>query len=209
MSYTTLVLVVAASWLSIGLTLSLTMGRRGHDAFSWLILGTLFGPLGAIFAVEARGQEEARPELVAPHGPSGAGPVDVLVGIDGSPESMAPLRAAFEVLGSRLGRLTLASVIPFDCGVARQRSAREDLERVGSFVAGEPQLEVLYGRPAQALLDRAVEGGYDLLVIGTRGTGASKALLGSTAADISRSAKLPVLLMGDGSTPHLDEPVRG
>ncbi|HKY77167.1 MAG TPA: universal stress protein [Acidimicrobiia bacterium] len=199
MSYTTLVLVVAASWLSIGLTLSLTMGRRGHDAFSWLILGTLFGPLGAIFAVEARGQEEARAELVAPHGPSGAGPVDVLVGTDGSPESMAALRAAFEILGSRLGRLTLATVIPFDCGIARQRSAREDLERAGSLIGGEPQLEVLYGRPAQALLDRAVEGGYELLVIGTRGTGASKALLGSTAADISQSSKLPVLLMGDGS----------
>ena len=199
-SYTTLVLVVAASWLSIGLTLSLTMGRRGHDAFSWLILGTLFGPLGAIFAFEARGQEGRRTELVAPHGPSGAGPVDVLAGIDGSPESMAALRAGFEVLGSRLGRLTLATVIPFDCGVARQQAAREELERAGSSIAGEPQLEVLYGRPAQALLDRAIEGGYDLVVIGTRGAGASKALLGSTAADISRSAKLPVLLMGDGST---------
>ncbi|HEV8627025.1 MAG TPA: hypothetical protein VG034_21480 [Acidimicrobiia bacterium] len=47
MSYGTFVLVVAVSWLAIGLTLSLVMGRRGHDAFTWLVLGTLFGPLGA------------------------------------------------------------------------------------------------------------------------------------------------------------------
>ena len=65
-SYHTLVIVFAVAWLSIGLTLSLVMGRRGHDAFSWLILGTLFGPLAAIFAVEARGEERLRPELVAP-----------------------------------------------------------------------------------------------------------------------------------------------
>jgi len=202
--YETFVIVAAVCWLSIGLTLSLAMGRRGHDAFAWLILGTLFGPLGAIFAVEARGQEEIRPELVARRGMSGSGPVDVLAGIDGSPESWAALGAAFEILGSRLGRLTLATVIPFDCGADRQRAARAQLEQAGTIVAGEPRLEVLHGRPAPALLDRAVEDGYDLVVIGTRGSGASKALLGSTALDVARSAKVPVLLMGDGSTAHLE-----
>ena len=99
MSLGVLVLVVAVAWLSIGLTLSLVMGRRGHDAFSWLILGTLFGPLGAVFAVEARGEEHMRPELVAPRTSGGSGPVDVLVGIDGSPESTSALRAAVELLG--------------------------------------------------------------------------------------------------------------
>ena len=45
MSYTTLFLVVGIGWLVTGLVLSLIMGRRGHDAFSWLLLGSLFGPL--------------------------------------------------------------------------------------------------------------------------------------------------------------------
>ncbi|HVW35101.1 MAG TPA: universal stress protein, partial [Acidimicrobiia bacterium] len=81
MSYSTVVIVGAACWLSIGLTLSLVMGRRGHDAFAWLILGTLFGPLGAIFAVEARGEERPRPELIAERRSAGPGPVDLLVGV--------------------------------------------------------------------------------------------------------------------------------
>ena len=206
MSYSTFVIVGAACWLAIGLILSLAMGRRGHDAFAWLILGTLFGPLGAIFAIQARGQEETRPELVAPHHLSGVGPVDVLAGIDGSSESRAALRAAFEILGPRLRRLTLATVVPFDSGTDRQRSARAHLEEAGALVAGGPRLEVLHGRAAAALLERATDDGYDLLVIGTRGAGASKALLGSTALDLARSAKVPVLLMGNGHPLGLEDP---
>jgi nucleotide-binding universal stress UspA family protein len=199
-SYGTFVAVVAVGWLSVGLTLSLVMGRRGHDAFSWLILGTLFGPLGAIFALEARSQERLRPELVAPRRSSGPGPIDVLVGIDGSPESRAALLAATSLLGPRLGRLTLATVIPFDCGFDRERSAKAILEHQGDALGGGARLELLHGRPAPVLLERATGDGYDLLVVGTRGAGASKAVLGSTAVDVAESAKVPVLLMGDGSS---------
>lgn len=197
-SYGTLVLVVAVAWVSIGLTLSLIMGRRGHDAFSWLILGTLFGPLGAVFAVEARGEERVRPQVVAARKSSGTGPIDVLVGLDGSPESRAALQAAVEMLGPRLGRLTLASVIPYDSGFDRQRTARATLEQQASLVDGGARLELLHGRPASALLERAMTDGYDLVVLGTRGAGLTKALLGSTAVDVAEAAKIPVLLMGDG-----------
>lgn len=201
MSYSTLVLVMGAIWLTVGLTLSLVMGRRGHDAFSWLILGTLFGPLGAIFAIEARSEERSRPELVARRRSSGPGPIDVLVGVDGSPESRAALVAVTELLGPRLGRLTLATVVPYDSGFDRQRTARAALEQQGETLGGGPRLELLHGRPASVLLERAAEDGYDLLVVGTRGAGASKALLGSTAVDVAQSAKVPVLLMGvDGPT---------
>ena len=196
MSYSTVVLVMAASWLSVGLTLSLIMGRRGHDAFSWLVLGTLFGPLGAIFAFAARSDERVRPELVAARLSSGPGPVDVLVGVDGSPESRAALLAATELLGPRLGRLTLAAVVPYASTPLVVREARQALESQSEAVAGGPQLEVLHGRPAPALLDRATGDGYDLLVIGTRGHGATKALLGSTAVEVAESTKVPVLVMG-------------
>ncbi len=200
MSYSTLVIVVAAGWLAVGLVLSLVMGRRGHDAFSWLVLGTLFGPLGLVFAFEARSEERPRPELVAARTSKGSGPIDVLVGVDGSPESRAALSAAAELLGPRLGRLTLATVIPYDCGFDRQRTAQKALEDQRAAVGGGPRLEMLHGLPAPVLLQRAVEDGYDLLVIGTRGAGASKALLGSTAVAVAQSAKIPVLLMGTGGS---------
>jgi len=195
-SSTTVVLLVAAGWLSIGLGLSLVMGRRGHDAFSWLVLGALFGPLGAVFALEARGEERIRSELVAARRSAGPGPIDVLAGVDGSPESQAALLAATRLLGPRLGRLTLATVIPYDSGADRKRSARTMLEHQGALVGGGPRLELLHGRPAPVLMERAVDDGYDLLVVGTRGAGASKAFLGSTAVDVAEWARVPVLLMG-------------
>lgn len=200
-SYGTLALLIAVAWMSVGLTLSLVMGRRGHNAFAWLVLGTLFGPLGLIFAVEARSEEQLRPELIASGTSRGEGPVDVLVGIDGSPESRAALRAAAELLGPRVGRLTLATVIPYDSGVDQQRTARARLEQESTMLGGGPQLEVLHGRPGVVLLQRAAEDGYDLLVIGCRGAGASKAFLGSTAVDIAESAKIPVLVMGADGVP--------
>jgi len=198
-SYSTLVVVMAAGWLLVGLTLSLVMGRRGHDAFGWLLLGTLFGPLAAVFAVEARGQERPGPKLVAVRRSIGPGPVDVLAGVDGSPESEAALLAAAGILGPRLGRLTLATVIPYDSGFDRERTARAALERQAAAVGGGPRLELLHGRPAPVLLERAAADGYDLLVIGTRGAGASKAFLGSTAVDVAEWARVPVLLMGTGA----------
>jgi nucleotide-binding universal stress UspA family protein len=44
----------------------------------------------------------------------------------------------------------------------------------------------------------AAEGGYDLLVVGSRGTGLSKVLLGNTATTLAAQAKVPVLLAGGG-----------
>ena len=196
-SYTALFLVVAIGWLAIGLALSLIMGRRGHDAFSWLLLGSLFGPLGLVLAVDAwRHGERRAPELVARRRASGTGSVDVLVGFDGSPESKAAFTAALDLLGSRLGRLTLATVIPYDGGLEHERMAKAALEREGESAGRMPRLEILHGRPSEALLERATEDGYEILVIGTRGAGASRALLGSAAADLARAGKIPVLLAG-------------
>jgi nucleotide-binding universal stress UspA family protein len=196
-SFTTLFLFAAVAWLIIGLGLSVLMGRRGHDAFSWLLLGSLFGPLGLVLALDAwRHGERRHPELVSLRRTRGHGPVDVLVGFDGSPESKAALAASLELLGARLGRLTLTTVIPYDGGLDHERTAKAELERVAASLGCRPRLEILRGRPSEVLLERAAVDGYDLLVIGTRGAGASRAILGSAAGDLARASKVPVLLLG-------------
>jgi nucleotide-binding universal stress UspA family protein len=56
-----------------------------------------------------------------------------------------------------------------------------------------PGIMMLSGRPADALSEHALRDGYHLLVVGRRGRGASKAILGSTAARLT-SAPIPVLV---------------
>ena len=53
------------------------------------------------------------------------------------------------------------------------------------------------GRPATTLDTIAAEDGYDLLVVGARGTGMSSVLLGSVATSLAARASVPVLIVGD------------
>jgi len=197
-----LLVAVAAAWLVIGLMLSLVMGRRGHDGFSWLVMGSLLGPLAIVLALNSSRHEQLGPTVLdtATHARS-AGTVDVLVGHDGSPEAGAVLEAAIRLFGPRLGRLTLATVVPFDGGAEVEPQAEVALRRVARLAkAPNAELEVLHGRPAEALRQRAAEGGYSVLAVGTRGQGVAGAVLGSTAAELARSSKVPVLMVGPSTT---------
>jgi nucleotide-binding universal stress UspA family protein len=123
------------------------------------------------------------------------------VGFDGSPEATAALDAAISLLGPRLGRLTVARVIPYDAPGGDEEAATARLKQLctepSRSTAG---FEILRGQAVEALGRRGVEGGYQLLTIGTRGAGFSKAVLGSTASGLARSSKLPVLMVGGEAT---------
>ena len=199
----TLVGLIAVAWLGIGLGLSLFLGRQGFDGFSWFVLGTMLGPFAVVLTVDAL-RHEGRPTprtLAMPAAPADAktGSVDVLVGFDGSPEAQAALTAAIEMLGPRLGRLTLATVVPFDGGLEAERNAVDALDGQADRLAWlAPGLEVLRGQPGPALSTRAAEGGYELVAVGTRGAGRAH-LFGSAASELARASKVPVLLVGPGA----------
>ena len=126
---------------------------------------------------------------------AGTGPVDVLVGADGSPESEAAMDSVVALLGDRLGRLTLATVVPYGDITAPERQATEALRQLTPR-APAADLEVLHGHPSAALRQYAVEGGYQLIVVGTRGRGLTKGILGSAATELARDSEIPVLLVG-------------
>ena len=91
----------------------------------------LLGPIALLLAlVEVRNERPWWTRLVA-SGDPGRGPVDVLVGIDGSPESAASTTAALELLGDRVGRLTLVAVTDLDGSYAgrEEREARNRMRR--------------------------------------------------------------------------------
>ena len=65
-----------------------------------------------------------------------------------------------------------------------------------SVTAPELTIEtaVIAGRPAPAIVEHATTGGYDLIVMGTRGrTGLSHLVMGSVAERVLRKAPCPVL----------------
>jgi len=195
-----LVLVMIA-WVVIGLTLSAVMGRRGHDRWSWLVLGAILGPLAVVLAFGARHHagEDGTGQVVRE--PTGApGPIDVLVGADGSPESSAAAVGARALLGPRLGRLTLVTVIPFDAPPADEQSAATALAHqateLGDTSVG---MEIVRGQPADALRETAATDGYEVLACGTRGRGRSRAVFGSVASTLARGSRIPVLMF-DAST---------
>lgn len=201
MNRTQVGIVIVVAWVTIGLVVGLLMGRRGHHALASMALGVVLGPLMIPLARNStRDEARSRPHELIP-GVAGAGTVDVLVGIDGSPASEAALHAVAGLLGSRIGRLTLVCVVDYDSVGStppwdEEVRATEVLERLRSSVQDlTPGTAVLPGQPAAALMKEAVEGGYELLVIGKRGHGAAKALMGSTASRLAHGANVPILIV--------------
>jgi nucleotide-binding universal stress UspA family protein len=204
MSFTTIGLIVLGVWGGIGVLSSLVMARRGHHPFTWFLLGAVFGPLVLVFVAEALVAEQHGRSEVVHAGSASGGPLSILVGIDGSPESVGALRTAIALLGSRIGRLTLAEVVDYETaggGLPAERRHADNqlsvLTQEAAALAGlDPATVVLAGRPADALLEAALDARCHLLVIGGRGHGATKAVLGSVARQLTANAPLPVLVVG-------------
>lgn len=186
--------VVAVAWVVVGGITAVAMVRRGHDAATWAGIGFLFGPLAVAAAVAASRASTAGGDVrVLATGRPGPGGVDVLVGLDGSPEAGAALAAAVDLHGDRIGRLTLAAVVPHDAEPGPEVALT--LDDAARTVAGlEPGRVILRGEPAAALARHAAEEGYALVVVGARGRGRSSSPLGSVAARLAGGAAVPVLV---------------
>jgi nucleotide-binding universal stress UspA family protein len=198
---------IGALWIVIGVSASIVMGRRGYSPFAWLLLGAILGPLVIPLAVGTVRAAREDPRVL-PHSfresVGGAGTVNLLVGIDGSTHSEGALRAALALLGNRIGRLTLATVIDYNSNSAMSGRLPRDTERLAieglegsaaAIGAIAPDTVLLVGQPAEALMEHAAEDGYEVLVVGRRGHGASNVLLGSTAMRLVEAAGIPVLVV--------------
>jgi nucleotide-binding universal stress UspA family protein len=202
MSFTEFALSAALGWLAIGIIVSIGMRRRGHAFFTWWYLGAVLGPLAVPLAIDAIFRERSLAVTAVSAPSKHAGGVDVLAGIDGSATSLAAAHAAVALLGERVNRVTLAAVVDYDAvsgGAADRRAQAEgDLAHAAETLSGlRSEQVILVGAAADALARAARGGGYDLLVVGSRGRGASRALLGSVASHLARGVGIPVLLGDD------------
>jgi nucleotide-binding universal stress UspA family protein len=191
--------LLGTTFVCIGLVLAIVMGRLGYSSFTWGLLGLVLGPIALLLALSsARNGRPSWSRLLA-GGDPGSGPVDVLIGIDGSRESAAAASAALDLLGDRVGRLALVAVTAIDespAGREEQARLQAELERQAQELqlaqrgrrqsghAGQtviPALMLRSGQPAAVLDEMAVEDGYSL-VVGARGAGLSTVLLAVSPA---------------------------
>lgn len=196
MSTELIVVVIAVGWPLLGVVLALVMGRRGNEPSSWFILGAILGPLAVVFALDSwRHREDMGEPRVVRRTVRASGSVDVVLGADGSPESLAASRGVVSLLGERLGRLTLVSVLPYDATPQTIGFAESALkQQLAALGDGRVGIEFLRGEPAGALRAFADQRGYGLIAVGTRGHGRSKALLGSIANRLAEGSGVPVLM---------------
>lgn len=140
----------------------------------------------------------------------------IVVGVDGSPSSLAALRWAVrqaELTGGTVDAIVAwrmpASVAGYgfapvamsdrsDMEQIAQRALDEAISKVAGPGGGPPiRRVVVQGFPAPVLLRASV--GADLLVLGSRGHGGfSGALLGSVGQHCVRHAHCPVVIIRDG-----------
>lgn len=135
----------------------------------------------------------------------------VLVGIDGSAASHKAARMAAEIAGKFGARLTLAYVVPrlllppdaYGLTVAEveaeHRAHADEVLAAATAALGPgaaPARLVLFGSPADALVEAAQAEQADLVVVGSRGHGAvSRVLLGSTSGRVVHVSTGPVLVV--------------
>jgi len=187
---------VAGVWVVEALVLGYVMGRRGYDAYAWTLIGLFLGPISVALALSF----SIRPPSWQPRflhaGARGLGRTGVLVGIDGSAESNAAVERVKALFGASLGRVTLARAVPIDATAdAEQIAERQLAVALAAHREIDPSTVVLRGEPVAALRDYADRLGYELLAVGTRGQGRTKAILGSVATGLARGGSIPVLLV--------------
>lgn len=193
-------------WIAIGVVQAMALGRRGFDGSSWFLIGMVLGPMSIPIAINCvrRDQVLAPKLLEAPPSVHPAGTCSVLIGFDGSPEAKAATGDVVRLLGSRIGRLGLVSVVPFDAARDVQDTTEQGLTEFASEFAGlSPILQVVQGHPATALMQAAESGRYDMLAVGTTGRGRAH-LFGSAAKELAHRSAVPVLLAGQSA--RVDDP---
>ncbi len=134
----------------------------------------------------------------------------IMVGIDGSPQSLRAAKVAGEmarVMVSDLYLVVAYEPLPLDLGepflqeiLSTRIIQAEQLYKTALLDCGEIQgkliKEILQGPPAEAILSVAETREVDLIIMGTRGLGRIASLfLGSQSMKVVSEAQCPVLLV--------------
>ena len=142
----------------------------------------------------------------------------IVVGYDGSPSSRAALALALDRVGD--GKLFVVHAYDAPGDFWGSEHFQEVLDRAlyrGEAVLGgltpdtDPRLatvdyetELIAGRPAEVIAGVADTRGADSVIIGTRGFGRVRAVLGSVAHELLHEARCPVTVIPEAALMRAD-----
>jgi nucleotide-binding universal stress UspA family protein len=132
----------------------------------------------------------------------------ILVGVDGSDNSLRAARIAAGTAALFRSEIVLLNVLqPTESAYYTGMPTTDEEERakgeeklyrakdVCEEAGLKPVLKVMLGNPAEAILELA-EDGYDLVIVGTRGSGGlARFLMGSVSTRVVQFAKVPVMVV--------------
>jgi nucleotide-binding universal stress UspA family protein len=136
---------------------------------------------------------------------------NILVAVDGSAHADQALTEAIDLAASEHARLTLfTAIVPGALGYTgtgeavvaaveqAEAEAQETLQSARARVPGDvPVATIVSSEPVMsALTHQITDGGYDLVVMGSRGHGSIRsALLGSVSQHVLHHSPVPVLIV--------------
>lgn len=138
----------------------------------------------------------------------------ILLAYDGFEHSENAVAAAADLL-TEGGSLTIVSVVPPDARgsksgghVGLRPHAHEDVARAHRFLRErgiESEMLIEHGDPAAEIARVAGDGGFDMIVTGSRERSAvAEALLGSVSRTLVRTAPCPVLVVGKNTSARFE-----
>lgn len=134
----------------------------------------------------------------------------ILVAVDGSPSSRKAVEAAMELagkFGSRLYALSVVRLPDYAATVGEVTEAQaegknyyagimREIERAGGERGVPVSTKILFGHPAETILDYAKQEEVDLIVMGRNGTAnVRRFLLGSVSDRVAHHSEIPLLLV--------------
>ena len=204
--------VVLLGWLAIVVVSMIAVAylatRWGRDAFGWLLLAAAIGPFAVIALVGTRQRDVEQPEAFEHRGErlSREAQKVIVVGCDGSEQSERAARHVAEEYRDA-DEVVLVSVFPREARPHKDDAAalREHEQRVEECTSGSmnairsakinARMIVGFGMPGEEIVRAAEEEQADIIVVGKRGAGLTKAVLGSVYDYVLKHSNRPVVVV--------------
>jgi nucleotide-binding universal stress UspA family protein len=207
-----LVFAALAGWLAI-VVISMAVCtylalRWGRDPFGWVLFSAAIGPFAVIGLIGTRHRDVEHPAptetLRGAHRDTDGTRQLILVPVDGSPAGEAIAKHIVET--DPESRVTLLVVLPHE-SAARPGQPRDELDARADDMtrateaileeAGIPvEVSIAHGVPGEEIVRCATELRPADVMVGRRGMGVSKALLGSVSDYVVKHSPVPVTVIG-------------